>query len=92
LAQLSNAAQAIPLEEKGIAYWNSQVVALSNELQTSHSGVTTTVFSTNEVFSRILDNPAVFAQTAVVKDTKDFCAGYSRYTLQTDSAKPKPES
>jgi hypothetical protein len=69
-------------EENAIKTWNGKLVALSDSFRSKHPGVTTSIFSTYDVFNKVLDHPEAFPQTAVLKNTKEFCAGYARLVVR----------
>lgn len=35
----------------------------------------------NQLFTEVLDNPASFPQTALYKNTTDYCVAYEKYVL-----------
>jgi hypothetical protein len=65
-------------EDNAIKSWNNQLKSLSDSFRNKHPNVTATVFSTYDVFNNVLDHPEAFPQTAILKNTKEYCNGYAR--------------
>jgi hypothetical protein len=65
-------------EDNAIKAWNANLKTLSDSFRTKHPNVTANVFSTYDVFNKVLDHPEAFPQTSILKNTKEFCTGYAR--------------
>jgi phospholipase/lecithinase/hemolysin len=77
-------ANASALEAKDIAYFNSQVSVLATNLTTTHKDATAFVFDTNTLFTQVLDDPQRFPETALYKNTTNYCVGYENGTPTED--------
>ena len=77
-------ANASALEAKDIAYFNSQVSVLATNLTTTHKDATAFVFDTNTLFTQALDDPQRFPETALYKNTTNYCVGYENGTPTED--------
>ena len=77
-------ANASALEAKDIAYFNSQVSVLATNLTTTHKDATAFVFDTNALFTQVLDDPQRFPETALYKNTTNYCVGYENGTPTED--------
>jgi hypothetical protein len=71
--------ESVGREDKAIKSWNSKLKTLSDSFRSKHPGVMATIFSTYDVFNKVLDHPEAFPQTAILKNTKEFCNGYARF-------------
>jgi len=63
-------------EKAGVALYNSKLAAKTQQLLANHSDATALVFSTNTVFTNILNNPSEFG----IKNTTAFCTEYENGT------------
>jgi phospholipase/lecithinase/hemolysin len=70
---------AAEYEGKTIADWNARVVAMSNAFKANHTGVTTFVYDTNALFSKVIQDPKSVEQTSGYKNVTGFCAAYQKY-------------
>ncbi|THZ02257.1 hypothetical protein D6C85_07772 [Aureobasidium pullulans] len=68
------------LEASAISDWNSRVVYLSKSLTHRHSDVTSFVFDTNKVFSRVIEHPRAYPQTCAYQNTTQYCEAYQNGT------------
>jgi hypothetical protein len=75
---MSKGNATVILVSNAITYWNTKLKSLSAKLLSTYPDVTASVFSTNAVFSEILDHPKAFAQTSTFRDLTTFCAGYAK--------------
>ncbi|RDW66417.1 hypothetical protein BP6252_10052 [Coleophoma cylindrospora] len=81
LAQ-STSAQA--LEKADIAAWNTALTSLASNLKRNHSDVNIFIVDTNTLFTKVLNNPASFPQTAVYHNTTAYCDAYQNGTPTPD--------
>ena len=73
-----NATQNVAIEHADIADWNSRLVKLVGDLEARHGDTTALIFDTNGLFDAVLDDPAVYPQTAVYQNTTDYCEAYEK--------------
>ena len=76
-APLTFGTQGVGLEEKAVIEWNQDLANMSQTLHNKHLDATSFVFSTYDVYTKALDDPKVFPQTAELKDATGFCGAYS---------------
>ncbi|KAL1895873.1 hypothetical protein Sste5346_004970 [Sporothrix stenoceras] len=74
-------------ERVHIKKWNDGVAHLATTLQ-QKPGTAVFVFDTHAPFSRVMDDPAAFPETAVYRNTTDFCAAYAGGTEKPDVCYP----
>jgi phospholipase/lecithinase/hemolysin len=72
----SGNAEGVTLEDKAVRAWNSDLIKMSDSLRARHADVTSLIFSTMDVYNKVLDDPLSYPQTKGLKDTKDFCGVY----------------
>lgn len=84
----SAGASAQSLEANDIADWNSRLVSLSASLTKEHCDVTSFIFDTHKVFSRVLEHPCAYPQTCPYKNTTAYCTGYENGTSTSTSFDP----
>ncbi|KAL8968015.1 MAG: hypothetical protein Q9183_002660, partial [Haloplaca sp. 2 TL-2023] len=61
--------------------FNYRMHLLFNEFSRRKHDVSMLLFDTNGLFSRAIDNPSVFPQTAIYKNTTGSCAAYESFEL-----------
>ena len=71
-----------------IQQWNDGVVQLAADLRRKPD-TTVFVFDAHTPFSRVMDDPAAFPETAIYRDTTSFCEAYSGGTEKPDSRLPE---
>ncbi|KAI4131089.1 MAG: hypothetical protein LQ338_001410 [Usnochroma carphineum] len=64
------------VEGPDINDFNYRMALLFNNFTSTHTDVTVFLFNTNSLFSQVLDNPSVFPQTAIYKNTTGSCKAY----------------
>ncbi|KAL8832457.1 MAG: hypothetical protein Q9170_004868 [Blastenia crenularia] len=64
------------VEGPDINDFNYRMTRLFASFTTQHRDVTVILFNTNSLFSRVIDNPSVFPQTAIYKNTTGSCKAY----------------
>lgn len=64
------------LEAKDIASFNEGVLDLATNLSTSHEDTTVFYYDTNTLFSEVLDDPSTYPETALYKNTTEYCDQY----------------
>ncbi|KAK2787341.1 hypothetical protein FQN52_007245 [Onygenales sp. PD_12] len=68
------------LEASSIEQWNSRLGELAEETQAQYENVKVLLFSTHSLFSKVLDDPSSYEETAVYKNTTAYCAEYENGT------------
>jgi len=71
--------EIVPREEAAVKDWNNRIDTLASDLQEKNPGVTTMVFDSYSVFSKVLDNPGAYTQTAGYKNLTGYCTLYEKY-------------
>jgi phospholipase/lecithinase/hemolysin len=69
-------ADGVTSEDKAVRAWNAELIKMSDALRAKHPDATSLVFSTSEVYNKVLDDPLSYPQTKGLKDTKEFCGTY----------------
>ena len=64
-----------------IARFNFRLGALASNLAKRDPDATVFQFNTEDLFSRVLDNPRQFPETAGYQNTTDYCVAYQRWAL-----------
>jgi phospholipase/lecithinase/hemolysin len=72
----SGNAEGVTLEDKAVRAWNSDLIKMSDSLRARHPDITSFIFSTIDVYNKVLDDPLSYPQTRGLKDTKEFCGVY----------------
>ncbi|KAL3427750.1 Thermolabile hemolysin 2 [Phlyctema vagabunda] len=85
---LAEDASAQEGERADILAWNNLVLDLANNLKTSHPEANVFTIDTHDLFTKVLDNPASFPQTALYKNTTAYCAAYQNGTPTPDTLDP----
>ena len=62
-----------------IGTFNFRLGALVYNLCLRHPDATSWLFDTNFLFTKVLDNPAQFSETAQYKNTTNFCQAYAEW-------------
>jgi hypothetical protein len=70
--------ESIRREDKAVKTWNSKLKNLSDSFRSKHPDIMATIFSTYDVYNKVIDHPEAFPQTLSLKNTKEFCQGYAR--------------
>ncbi|KAL6721295.1 hypothetical protein ACLMJK_000397 [Lecanora helva] len=60
--------------------FNFRLGALVHNLGVRHSDTTSFLFDTNFLFTRVLDDPTQFAETAGLRNTTEYCVAYENST------------
>ncbi len=71
-------ASAVALEKADIAAFNGLVADLAGSLKGNWTDTNAWYFDAHDVFTRVLDDPTVFPQTAGYKNTTAFCKAYNK--------------
>ena len=79
---------AVALEGLDIADFNGRLTAMAHHFAGTHVDATVFLFNTNAIFSAVLEYPATFNQTAMYKNTIDFCVAYQDGTPAEDTFYP----
>lgn len=58
--------------------FNYRMTQLFAHFTGDKNDVSVLLFHTNNLFSEVMDNPSIFPQTAIYKDTKDACKAYEQ--------------
>ncbi|KAL8718509.1 MAG: hypothetical protein Q9225_004358 [Loekoesia sp. 1 TL-2023] len=66
------------IEGADINDFNYRMIRLFASFTKQHRDVSVLLFNTNGLFSQVIDNPSVFPQTAIYKDTTDSCKAYEQ--------------
>jgi phospholipase/lecithinase/hemolysin len=76
---LAQGTDATTLEKADLAAFNGLIGDMAKNLTTAHAGaVNVWVYDSNASFSAVLDNPAVYTQTAGYKNTTAYCDAYEK--------------
>lgn len=70
---------AVAKEKARIETWNKRLSAFVTNFSKTRREFTAFVVDTNAVFSRVLDSPDSYPQTAGLKNLTDYCYGYAEY-------------
>ena len=62
-----------------IGRYNFRLGALVYNLGLRHPDTTSFLFDTNFLFTRVLDDPGQFMETADLRNTTDYCEAYAEY-------------
>jgi phospholipase/lecithinase/hemolysin len=65
-------------EKADILAFNSAINALAKNLKAVHSDVNIFTLDTYDLFTKVLDNPSSFPQTALYKNTTAYCTSYQK--------------
>lgn len=89
-------ASAEASEKADIADFNSRIVALGKNLTKTYADAKVFQFDTNAIFTKVLNNPASYPQTAAYKNTTGYCPSYENgtptwYTLDAECGIPVDE-
>jgi phospholipase/lecithinase/hemolysin len=76
------------LEELDTKDFNHHVAAMARRFAHTHRDTTVFHFNTHSTFAAVLDDPAVFTQTAMYKNTTDYCTAYQDGTPAEDTFYP----
>lgn len=71
-------ASAEAVEKVDIAAWNVAVTAMARGLKRAHPDINVFVYDTNSFFTEVLDNPRIFPQTSIYKNTTAYCMAYEK--------------
>ncbi|KAF2830711.1 hypothetical protein CC86DRAFT_378966 [Ophiobolus disseminans] len=63
-----------------IADWNSRLANMTAAFKAKHKGVTTFIHDTNALYTKVIQDPKAFEQTAGLKNVTAFCKAYSNGT------------
>ncbi|KAL9597486.1 MAG: hypothetical protein Q9219_005119 [cf. Caloplaca sp. 3 TL-2023] len=66
------------IEAQDINDFNYRMTRLFASFTKQHKDVSMSLFNTNKVFSLVIDDPSVYPQTAIYKDTTGSCAAYEQ--------------
>jgi hypothetical protein len=75
---LANDANSQAMEKADIAAWNAALTNMTKALKFERSDVNIFTVDANSLFTKVLDNPASFPQTANYKNTTAFCDAYQK--------------
>ncbi|KAI4141396.1 MAG: hypothetical protein L6R39_005356 [Caloplaca ligustica] len=64
------------IEGPAINDFNYRMTVLFDGFTARHKGVSVLLFNTNSLFSQVIDNPTLFPQTAIYKNTTGSCKAY----------------
>lgn len=76
---LETSASSQAAEAAYIAAFNIRLGWLVSSLAQRHPDTTLFLFDTNWLFTRVLDNPQQFEETAVYLNTTEYCPAYAQY-------------
>jgi len=80
------ASQAV--EKADIADWNDQLITLAKNLKDLRPDVNIFTVDANSIFTKVLDDPTSYPQTAIYKNTTNYCDAYENGTPTTDYLDP----
>lgn len=75
---LANNADSQAMEKADIAAWNDALLKLTKALKSDRPDVNIFTVDANDLFTKVLDNPASFPQTELYKNTTAYCDAYSK--------------
>lgn len=88
--ELSSSDQA--QEAAYIGTYNFRLGALVYNVAVRHTGTTSFLFDTNFLFTRVLDDPGQFEETAGYKNTTGYCEAYAEWVLSGYTNGPSLEA
>jgi phospholipase/lecithinase/hemolysin len=65
-------------EGRVIADWNARLANMTAQFKAKHTGVTTFIHDTNGLYTKVIQDPKSFEQTAGLKNVTAFCKAYSK--------------
>ncbi|KAH6678458.1 hypothetical protein B0J14DRAFT_323102 [Halenospora varia] len=77
---LTNDAASQAAEKADIAAWNDALVNMTKSLKAAKPDVNIFIIDANQLFTKVLDNPKSFPQTASLKNTTAYCTSYENGT------------
>ncbi|ETS87122.1 hypothetical protein PFICI_00950 [Pestalotiopsis fici W106-1] len=77
IASGSNASTNIPLMETAVREFNSRIYNMTQTLQTELSDATVFLHDSYATFDKVIDNPGSSQETALLRDTKNYCTSYA---------------
>jgi len=81
---LANSVTDQAIEKADIASWNDALISLAKSIKTDKPDVNVFTIDTNKYFTEVLDNPKSFPQTALYKNTTNYCDAYANGTPTDD--------
>ncbi|KAL8819835.1 MAG: hypothetical protein Q9223_001810 [Gallowayella weberi] len=69
------------IEGRVISSFNSRTMKLFTNFTSAHNDISVLLFDTNMLFSQAMDDPAVWPQTANIKNTTGSCKAYDSWDL-----------
>ncbi|RAL63350.1 hypothetical protein DID88_003774 [Monilinia fructigena] len=85
---IASGATAQAQEKLDIADWNHRLAALARSLKNTFPDVNVFTVDTHALFTKVLDNPKSFPQTAVYQNTTAYCGAYENGTSTPDYFDP----
>ncbi|KAH8730902.1 hypothetical protein GQ44DRAFT_605800 [Phaeosphaeriaceae sp. PMI808] len=67
-------------EGRIIANWNSRLANMTAQFKAKHAGITTFVHDTNALYTKVIQDPKTYEQTASLKNVTGFCKAYANGT------------
>jgi len=71
-------------EKADILAWNNALITMAKSLKADKPDVNVFTVDANKLFTEVLDNPKSFPQTALYKNTTDYCVVYENGTPTED--------
>jgi phospholipase/lecithinase/hemolysin len=69
---------ATEYEGRVIADWNARLANMTTQFKAKHTGITTFIHDTNALYTKVIQDPKSFEQTAGLKNVTAFCKAYSK--------------
>lgn len=75
---ISGGSESQALEKTDIALYNSMIAKLAKTLKKQHPEINIFTVDANAIFTKVLDKPSSYPQTALYKNTTAYCDGYQK--------------
>ncbi|CAD6575220.1 MAG: hypothetical protein ASARMPREDX12_007151 [Alectoria sarmentosa] len=73
-----------PVPPRAVSDWNARLAYLASSLTHVHPDVTVFQFDTHALFTKVIDDPKSYQQTAIYKNTADNCEEYKAASKKND--------
>lgn len=67
---------AMQLEDTMVTDWNERVAALAQDLRSNYTGTFVAEFDYHTLMGDVIDDPTIYPETAVYKNTTEYCDAY----------------
>ncbi|CAF9910001.1 MAG: hypothetical protein ALECFALPRED_006129 [Alectoria fallacina] len=73
-----------PVPPRAVSDWNARLAYLASNLTHAHPAATVFQFDTHALFTKVIDDPKSYPQTAIYKNTTDNCEEYKAASKKKD--------